>query len=84
MLRGYEVWSPLVANAVMDITDVFEAKRSLLALHASQMADIDYARAIGGLNAYRAVLLPARTCYAEAFVDLEPRAHRRLLMAADA
>lgn len=84
MLRGYEVWSPLVANAVMDITDVFEAKMSLLALHASQMVDIDYARAIGGLNAYRAVLLPARTGFAEAFVDLGVAAHRKVLTAAQA
>lgn len=78
-LRGYEVWSPLSANRVIDIGGVFARKLELLALYASQLKDVDYARAIGGLNTYRSMLLPGRTGQAEAFVELTTVAHRAAL-----
>ena len=81
VLRGYEVWSPLTANAVLDIGSVAERKLRMIGLHASQVADIDYARVIAGLNTYRSVLLPARGGHAEAFIELTPDALRRLLAA---
>ncbi len=78
-LRGYEVWTPVLANAVMDISSVLDAKARLLGLHASQMRDIDYARHITGLNVYRGILLPGRAGHAEAFIDLAPERYADLL-----
>lgn len=78
-LRGYEVWTPVLANAVMDIGSVAEAKAHLLGLHASQLRDIDYVRLTMALNTYRALLLPGRCGHAEAFVDLAARPYEALL-----
>jgi len=70
VLRAYEVWAPLPANRVADITDLAARKRELLGLYASQIEDVDYRRAIEGLNTYRAMLLPATGVgQAEAFVE---------------
>ncbi|MBQ0937190.1 PIG-L deacetylase family protein [Ideonella paludis] len=70
LLRSYEVWSPLPANRVVDVSAEFERKLELLRLYKSQLADVDYCRAIEGLNAYRSTMLP-RTAqgYAEAFLE---------------
>ena len=78
-VRGYEVWSPTAANAVCDITDVWSRKRDLLLGYQSQLHDVDYVRAVEGLNAYRAMLLPARTGYAEAYLQLSAAEHGRCL-----
>lgn len=70
VLRGYEVWAPLPANRVADISDLAERKRGLLDLYASQIADVDYRRAIEGLNTYRSMSLPATGIgQAEAFFE---------------
>ena len=78
-LRGYEVWNPLTANAVLDISAYWPAKQSLLGLYASQLKDIDYLRLVGGLNTYRAVLLAGHQGFAEAFIELSIEQHRKLL-----
>lgn len=78
-LRGYEVWNPLVANAVLDIGLHQQRKQDLLGLYASQLKDIDYRRLVGGLNTYRAVLLPGHRGHAEAFIELTIAQHRALL-----
>lgn len=78
-LRGYEVWTPVLTNAVMDISSVVDAKARLLDLYASQLRDIDYGRHIAGLNVYRGILLPGRSGHAEAFVDLTPKCYAELL-----
>lgn len=78
-LRGYEVWTPVLTNAVMDISSVVDAKARLLGLHVSQLRDIDYVRHIAGLNAYRGILLPGPAGHAEAFIDLAPERYADLL-----
>src|SRR5581483_2433750 len=44
--RGYEVWTPLLANAVVDITGTVELKREAFAAFASQNEEIEYPRAV--------------------------------------
>ncbi|MGZ8869279.1 MAG: PIG-L family deacetylase, partial [Thermoanaerobaculia bacterium] len=63
----YEVSQPLRPNAIVDITDVAEAKYAAIAAHASQVALKDYVAYARGLNAYRAMTLPAETKAAEAY-----------------
>jgi len=58
VLVGYEVWSPLAAEIVLDVTDVYDAKRDAVRCYPSQLAHTDILAAIEGLNAYRAILLP--------------------------
>lgn len=68
----YEVGQPLRPNALVDISDVAEAKFAAIAEHASQLAVRDYVSYTRGLNAYRAMTLPRETRYAEGYfvVDL--------------
>ncbi len=77
-LRAYEVWTPLVANRVADISAVQALKQQALACHRSQLADIDYARCVVGLNAYRALTLRG-VGYAEAFRESGVANFRALL-----
>lgn len=78
-LRGFEVWSPTVANVVLDIEAQWPHKRALLLGYQSQLRDVDYVRAVDGLNAYRAMLLPGGSGHAEAFLQLSVTEHARLL-----
>jgi LmbE family N-acetylglucosaminyl deacetylase/glycosyltransferase involved in cell wall biosynthesis len=68
----YEVGQPLRPNAIVDITDVAETKYTAIAEHRSQLAMRDYVGYARGLNAYRAMTLPATAKFAEAYyvVDL--------------
>jgi len=68
----YEVGQPLRPNAIVDISDVAEAKYAAVAEYASQLALRDYVAYARGLNAYRAMTLPPATKYAEGYfvVDL--------------
>lgn len=63
----YEVGQPLRPNAIVDISDVADAKWAAIAEHASQLATRDYLAYARGLNAYRAMTLPAGTAFAEAY-----------------
>lgn len=68
----YEVGQPLRPNAIVDISDVADAKFAAIAEHQSQLAQRDYLAYARGLNAYRAMTLPPETKFAEAYyvVDL--------------
>lgn len=79
-VRGYEVWSPLPANCVADITSLAERKRALLDIYASQLRDVDYRRAVDGLNRYRAMMLAdTGVGQAEAFFECSLRGWQDLM-----
>lgn len=63
----YEVGQPLRPNALVDITGVAEQKWAAIAEHASQLGERDYASYARGLNAYRAMTLPATVKFAEGY-----------------
>ena len=67
--RGYEVWTPLLANALVDITAAVEYKRQAFAAFVSQNEEIDYPRAVLALNTYRSMLCGDASGYAEAFQE---------------
>jgi len=67
LCRQYEVWTPLPANRVADITDTCDAKRNALREYASQLVETDYLRAAEALNAYRAIHSQRGRGLAEAF-----------------
>ncbi|HLN58761.1 MAG TPA: PIG-L family deacetylase [Thermoanaerobaculia bacterium] len=56
-LAFYEISHPLLPDTLVDIASVSRVKEEALASYASQQAVRDYARAIGGLNAYRRLTL---------------------------
>jgi LmbE family N-acetylglucosaminyl deacetylase len=57
----YEVGQPIRPNALVDISDVAEAKYAAIAEHASQTAIRDYVSYVRGLNAYRSMTLAGTT-----------------------
>lgn len=77
----YELWSPLPATWVVDITSVLEQKKAAIACYATPLAHKDYLHANVGLAAYRGLYLdgPDGNRFAEAFVEVErSRVGRRL------
>lgn len=65
--RGYEVWTPLFANRLVNINNEMQQKIRALRAFESQTAHIDYVRIISGLNAYRSIYFQKGEGYAEAF-----------------
>lgn len=67
-LAAYEIWSPLVANTLVDISAEAPSKWQAIVAYQSQLKDVDYLNGAKGLNRFRAVagLLP-NSAYAEAF-----------------
>ena len=65
----YEVWGPLVASHLVDITADIDTKLAALRHYESAMAGIDYARTAKGLAAYRSGQGMGGIGYAEAFAS---------------
>ena len=75
---GYEVWTQLIANAVVDITAVEDRKRTAMQQFESQHAEFDYPRAMLCLNAYRSLHREGARGLGEAFHVAELGVYRRL------
>jgi LmbE family N-acetylglucosaminyl deacetylase len=75
---GYEVWCPLPANALVEIGAAMERKRAALQEFASQLGDVDYARACEGLARYRSLLTRGGRGHAEAFFTADLALYSRL------
>ena len=82
VVRGYEVWSPLLANRVVDISDVMQLKLAALSQFKSQLRDQDYTRIVEGLNTYRSNGVFGGRGHAEAFHEAPLTAYLRLVRAA--
>ena len=65
-LLFYEIWAPVPATHVVDITEQAGRKQAALAAHATAMPHGDYQRAADGLNRYRGLYL-GKDRLAEAF-----------------
>lgn len=57
LIFGYEVWTPMTAEIVLDLAPIAAAKRAAIARYESQVGYADYERTIFGLHAYRSLLL---------------------------
>lgn len=80
--RGYEVWTPLMPNCVVNIDATVELKRRAIACYRSQLDQMDYAHAALGLNAHRSLALGGNAGgFAEAFQALPLAEYLRLYRA---
>jgi N-acetylglucosamine malate deacetylase 1 len=62
----YEIWTPVPATHVVDITQVADIKREAVMCHKTALACGNYVEATFGLNAYRSIYVPSAR-YAEVF-----------------
>jgi LmbE family N-acetylglucosaminyl deacetylase len=67
---GYEVWTPLMPERIVDITPVLREKEQALAEHESQQKSVDLVRCALGLCAYRSLWIGAPALAGEAFAPL--------------
>lgn len=65
---GYDVWTALPPDTVIDISDTMPTKLDAVRCYASQLLYQDYEHAVLGLDAYRSLLLERGATYGEAFV----------------
>ena len=77
--REYEVWTPLLSNRIIDISDVVETKNKAIEQFGSQIAQTNYLRTQLALNAYRSVYCSQGYGYAEAFFESNVEQYRSLL-----
>lgn len=75
---GYEIWSPIYANALVDITAYMRSKRDALKCYQSQLESNDYIAGIEGLNQFRAVSGMTGGRCAEAFFAVPYKTYHRL------
>lgn len=78
---GYEIWSPLPANTLVDIAETLERKRRAILSYQSQLRTTPYLEGALGLNRYRAVSGGLGESWAEAFHLGTLASLRRLLEA---
>jgi LmbE family N-acetylglucosaminyl deacetylase len=76
---GYEVWTALFPNCLVNIDETAQLKREALSHYRSQLAEADYAHTQFGLNAYRSAAFLGGSCrFAEAFCALSLDEYRNL------
>lgn len=65
----YEVWTPLIPNMIVDVSQFMSKKLEAVAAHKTQTRDLDYGRAVESLDSYRAAMSTLKG-YCEAFLML--------------
>jgi LmbE family N-acetylglucosaminyl deacetylase len=76
---GYEVWTPLIPNCLVEIKDVVQIKVQALQHYQSQLANNNYIHTSLGLNAYRSSALSDNDdSFVEAFFFTSLRDYCRL------
>jgi LmbE family N-acetylglucosaminyl deacetylase/glycosyltransferase involved in cell wall biosynthesis len=68
----WEVWQPVPANQVVDISEVIHLRQAAITCHTLAMRYCDYQRASASLAAYRGFYLEGSVA-AEAFFELDPQ-----------
>lgn len=64
---AYELWTPLLPNIVVDISQVISKKREAAEQYQSQIKQVDYVNTMLALNRYRSITVLKGQGYAEAF-----------------
>jgi glycosyltransferase involved in cell wall biosynthesis/LmbE family N-acetylglucosaminyl deacetylase len=78
LCAGYEVWTALFPNSLVNISSTLSKKREALSQYRSQLEDGDYLHACIGLNAYRSIALhKGQGSFAEAFFMCPLHTYRR-------
>ena len=74
---AFEVWTALVPNLIVDITDTINEKKEALSRFKSQLATNDWIEAATSINRYRGITSGAGT-YAEGFMRFSVKEYYRI------
>ena len=77
---AYQVYTSLLPNVVVDITEVIEQKKQLIEYYQSQFYSRDWSHYTSGMNAYNCRYLKNRndTAYAELFLQIPLNSYAEL------
>jgi LmbE family N-acetylglucosaminyl deacetylase/glycosyltransferase involved in cell wall biosynthesis len=68
----YEIWSPLPASHVVDITQIYSLKEEALLHYEIPLQCQNYLHHITGLNSYRGLSIHSENAMAEGFTEITP------------
>ncbi len=68
---AYEVWTPMVPNIMVDISETIELKKKALSCFESQLKQVDYLSTTLGLNRYRSCYMHGGRSFVEAFLHMK-------------
>lgn len=77
MIYSYEVWTTLIPNVVVDISDQVEIKKRAMACYPSQLAGHNWLEGTLSLNRYRGMVSNAKS-HGEAFFRMSPDKYIKL------
>lgn len=77
LIYAYEVWSTILPNVLVDITEQIEIKKQAILSYKSQLSATNYLEAAISLNRYRGILSKSNG-YAEGFFRATPQMYRKL------
>lgn len=75
LISMYEIWTPILPNRLINITDVIDIKKKAMQVHKSQLICRDYDQAILALNKYRATINGIKG-HAEGFFICSPKIYK--------
>ncbi|MBI4722305.1 MAG: PIG-L family deacetylase [Candidatus Stahlbacteria bacterium] len=79
ILLCYEIWTPIIPNVVIDISECIEYKKLAIDCFVSQNKTLDYTNGIIGLNQYRSLSLKQGGSFAECFIRVNKKELTSLL-----
>lgn len=65
---AFELWTPIIPNLIVDITEVMAKKKEAAEQYQSQIKQVDYVGVMLGIGRYRSVSVMQGRGYAEAFL----------------
>lgn len=65
---AFELWTPIIPNMIVDITDAMPKKKEAAEQYRSQVKQVDYVGVMLGIGRYRSVSVMQGRGYAEAFL----------------
>lgn len=73
-MYSYEIGSQSSINTLVDVTDIYETKKELMGVYASQLTENNYIEVVEAINRSRTYTLPGNIKYAEGFYKY-PNSH---------
>ena len=75
LIYAYSIWTTLIPNVTVDISDVWPEKQKAIECYKSQLAGRDYIKMATSMAQYWAVVKGKNTKYCEAFLKMTAKSY---------